>query len=448
MLRVERLLRWARVARFASLLALGIALLLTTRSIRAWADVPLAPLPPAPAARLAAQPQPSQHGQLSKEVVLRSGQTLSDVLAGRGLTPADAQAAAAAAMRWVNPRSLQPGDHYRAYVQNDPRPTTIQASLGGRGDLLLERGGAGWQATWRPVEKVVRLKTLVAVLVGSLDSSIRSAGGNPLLAYKMSDVLQWDLDFNRDLQPGDRFSLLYEEVYIDGAPAGPGDILAMTYRNGGKTLEAYRFGESAGYYDAEGRPLKKMFLRSPLPYSRVTSQFSLNRFHPLLKRVMPHWGIDLGAPEGTPVRATANGVVVSVGWEGGGGKMVKVRHPNGYITCYLHLSRYAGATRVGARVSQGDVIAYVGQTGLATGPHLDYRVQYHGAWINPMSLSSVPAPPIGGTELASFRTWRDSLRASLENAVPVPPPPFARSGAGAPAQRPQPVERVTAVARR
>lgn len=445
MARVESLLRWARAARFASLLGLGVALLVATRSILAYAEAPLPPAAPVPTRLAATKPTTPRYGQLAKEVTLRSGQTLSDVLAGLGLSSTEAQAAASAARRWVNPRSLQPGDHYRAFVQSEARPAVIEASLGGRGDLLLQRGGDGWEATWRPVERTVRLKTLAGVLVGSLDSSIRSAGGNPTLAYRMSDVLQWDLDFNRDLQPGDRFSLLYEEVYVDGVPVGPGDILALTYHNGGKTLEAYRYGEAGGYYDSEGRPLKKMFLRSPLPYSRVTSQFSQSRFHPLLKRLMPHWGVDLGAPVGTPVRATANGVVISVGWDGGGGKTVKVRHPNGYITCYLHLSRYAGATRVGARVNQGDVIAYVGQTGLATGPHLDYRVQYHGAWINPMSLASVPAPPIGGAEMAAFRTWRESLQASLEDAVPVPAPPFAR---GTFPSRAQPVERVTAVARR
>lgn len=435
----------ARALRFLSLALLAGGLVAATRSLNADNQAPLARrTEPGPIRH--ARAVPTSPGQPAREATLRPGQTLSDVLAGLGLSSTDAQAAAAAAARFVNPRSLQPGDTYRAFESAVRRPIAVQASLRGRGALSLERRGDGWEAAWRAVERTVRLKSLSGVVAGSLDSSIRSAGGDPILAYRMSDVLQWDLDFNRDLQPGDRFTLLYEEVYLDGSPAGLGDILALTYHNGGKVLEAYRYGEP-GYYDAEGRPLKKMFLRSPLPYSRVTSQFSQHRFHPLLKRVMPHWGIDLGAPEGTPVRATAAGVVVGVGWEGGGGKAVKIRHPNGYLTCYLHLSRYAEGARVGARVAQGDVVGFVGQTGLATGPHLDYRVQYRGDWINPMSLASVPAPPIAGAELASFHDWRDSLRISLEQATPVPVPPFARRNGGGPSA-PQPVERVTLTARR
>jgi murein DD-endopeptidase MepM/ murein hydrolase activator NlpD len=155
-------------------------------------------------------------------------------------------------------------------------------------------------------------------------------------------------------------------------------------------------------------------LRSPLRFSRITSRFTGRRFHPILKTYRPHYGVDYGAPTGTPVRVTANGVVRFAARDRGGGNTVKVRHPNGYLTAYLHLSRFASGIRSGHRVSQGDVIGYVGSTGLATGPHLDYRIQRDGRWINPLTLDNKPAEPISEEQLPAFLAWRDELRLALE----------------------------------
>src|SRR6185436_16247388 len=192
------------------------------------------------------------------------------------------------------------------------------------------------------------------------------------------------------------------------------------YDNDGRRHEAYRYGDSGVYYDGEGRPLKKMFLRSPLRYSRITSSFSHRRFHPVLKIFRPHYGVDYGAPVGTPVEVPANGVVTFAGWDRGGGNVVKVRHAGGYVTGYLHLSRFAQGIRPGTRVRQGDVIAFTGATGLASGPHLDYRVQHDGEWIDPLSLKGVRDEPIPTSRLASFRAWRDDIRMSMARGI-VPP---------------------------
>ena len=154
-----------------------------------------------------------------------------------------------------------------------------------------------------------------------------------------------------------------------------GTILARSTTTSGRLHEAYRYGDAGVYYDGDGSPMRKMFLRSPLRYSRITSSFSLHRFHPVLKEFRPHYGVDYGAPVGTPVQVTANGTVLSAGWDKGGGNVVKVQHAGGYVTAYLHLSRFAPGIRPGARVRQGDIIAFTGATGLATGPHLDYRVK-------------------------------------------------------------------------
>ena len=193
------------------------------------------------------------------------------------------------------------------------------------------------------------------------------AGAPGNLAYRLGDVFQWDLDFTRDLRVGDSFRIVFERVSIEGRSERVGEVLAVAYQNQGRALEAYRF-EDLGYYDADGRPLRKQFLRSPLAFSRVTSRFSSRRFHPVLKVHRPHYGVDYGAPVGTPVRVTANGTVVSAGWNKGGGNVVKVRHPNGYLTSYLHLSKFSGLAKKGRRVQQGQVVGFVGSTGLSSIP--------------------------------------------------------------------------------
>jgi len=262
-------------------------------------------------------------------------------------------------------------------------------------------------------------------LSGSLEGSMARAGAPTELAYAVADVLQWDLDFSRDLRHGDEFRVLFEEVLVEGYEPRPERVLAVDYgRPGRRHVEAYWFagGEERGYYDADGRPLQKMFLRSPLPYSRITSRFSRHRFHPVLKTFRPHYGVDYGAPVGTAVRATASGTVVLAGWDGGGGKTVKIRHPNGYLSAYLHLSRFATGVRRGARVEQGELIAFSGATGLASGPHLDYRVQKDGHWIDPLSIKSVPVEPVSPLRLAEFHAVQQAMRASLETGRPFAPP--------------------------
>ena len=366
---------------------------------------------------------PSSRNEVSRIPVerdLRRGETLIDVLSDLGFEPVEAHRAAGVLAEHLDLRRLKAGQPYIAYYTRDSRLAALEWPVGERGRAVLERADDDWVGSFVPYRRRVEARSISGVLEGSLIGSVQRAGAPERLVYEMAWVLQWDLDFNRDLRVGDRFRVLFEETYLDGAYAGLGGILALTYENGGKTLEAFRFRDEDSFYDAEGRPLKKMFLRSPLRFSRVTSSFSHRRFHPILKRYRPHYGVDYGAPVGTPVRVTANGVVSFAGRNGGAGRMVKVRHPNNYLTAYLHLSRFAKGIRSGRRVSQGDVIGHVGSTGLSTGPHLDYRVQHRGRWINPLALKSVPAEPIPDAELEEFRVWRDALTASLESGAPLP----------------------------
>lgn len=352
---------------------------------------------------------------------LASGQTLGAIFAELGLDGSESHQAALAASRYVDLRQLRPGAEYAAYYDEQEALGRFELAVGGKGRLELERTGLGWQPTFRTFERQVRVASVRGTVEGAFESAVVRAGAAGELAYAIADALQWDLDFNRDLRNGDRFAALYEEVWLEGERHGLGDLLAISYEGAGRRLEVYRFGEPGGFYDAEGRPLTKMFLRSPLPYSRVTSRFSNRRFHPVLKTFRPHYGVDYGAPTGTPVRVTASGTVVSAGWDGGGGKTVKVRHPNGYLTAYLHLSKVATGIRAGARVAQGDVVGYVGATGLATAPHLDYRVQRDGRWIDPLTIKSVPGEPLSKLALAEFHATRDQMRASLDSGAPYAP---------------------------
>lgn len=367
---------------------------------------------------------------------LRPGQTLGGVLAELGVEGEAALAAARASSRFVDLRQLRSGTPWRAYLDGGGALERFELVLAGRGELTLEREADGWRPAFRAYARETNLRHVHGVVDGSFETAVVRAGAPAELAYRIAEVLQWDLDFSRDLQRGDEFRALFEEVRVEGAEPRPERVLAVAYgRPGGRTIEGYYFGEGAegGFYDALGRPLQKMFLRSPLPYSRVTSGFSHRRFHPVLGVFRPHHGVDYGAPTGTPVRVTASGTVVSAQWDGGGGRTVKVRHANGYLTAYLHLSKFATGVRAGARVRQGDVIGYVGATGLATAPHLDYRVQVQGRWIDPLSIKSVAAEPIPAARRAAFDAHRNALQASLVSGRPFAPPAVAVARAGAPA---------------
>ncbi len=357
------------------------------------------------------------NGWIPIPYAFRPGETLASVLADLGLSRQQGYRAAQAAAELTDLRKLRAGDGYVAFYLGDEL-AAVHLAIRNDGRLEIRRDGDAWNASFRAYDRTVELRAVRGVLAGSLEASIRHAGGDGGAAYRMADVLQWDMDFNRDLREGDHFEILYERVYLDGEFHDLGAVLALSYESGSRRLTAYRFGDANAYYDADGRPLQKMFLRSPMRYSRVTSKFTNRRLHPVLKTYRSHYGVDYGAPAGTPVRATANGVVASASWDDGGGRTVKVRHPNGYLTAYLHLSGYAEGIRSGTRVSQGQVVGYVGSSGLATGAHLDYRVQLAGRWIDPLALKNEPAPPIGESELPSFFAWKASLDARMLEDAP------------------------------
>ena len=418
-----------RLALPLGLILLATGLFLTTQTLQAFnrSLFPLTPPPRFSTRAVLPTEATAKLGQarLPVEYTLLRGETVNQVFEKLGLHATDARDAASLLAEHVSLRAIRAGNRYSAFFNPDASLASFELVVDGSGRLGMSRRDSRWAASWQPFRRSAELRVLRGRLDGSLEASIRDAGGPAELAYRMADVLQWDLDFSRDLRRGDRFDVLYEDLLVDGAHHDIGRIVGLSYDNQGRSHEAYRWDESGTYYDGEGRPLRKMFLRSPLRYSRITSLFSHSRFHPVLHSFRPHYGVDYGAPVGTPVEVTANGEVVFAGWDRGGGNVMKVRHAGGYVTAYLHLSRFASGIRPGARVRQGDVVAYTGATGLASGPHLDYRVKHNDEWIDPLTLKGVRDEPIPGSRLASFRSWRGQLLSAFQTGMAPKLPGYA-----------------------
>ena len=326
----------------------------------------------------------------------------------------------------IDPKRLFPGTEFRGTLTPSGALESLGVIFDSRNEVHLEASLQGILVARveRPiVSEVLRLEGEVeSSLFGAMDS----AGGDPELAVQIAQIYQWDIDFLRDIRKGDTFIVVADRQTVDGEFYGWGTVFATRFINDGRTLDAVVYPDDSGrlgYYDLEGQPLRKQFLRSPLKFSRVTSRFSMSRFHPVLRRRMPHYGVDYGAPTGTPVHVTADGTVTLAARNGGGGNMVTVRHTNGYVTNYLHLSRYGKGIRRGTRVSQGQVIGYVGSTGLSTGPHLDYRVTLNGKWINPLAISSPAVKPLSEDRLQRFLAH---ALAVLSLIIDEPPPVGAR----------------------
>ena len=273
---------------------------------------------------------------------------------------------------------------------------------------------------------------------GSLIGVLEDRGENVQLALEMAEIFGGEVDFNSDIHPGDRFEVLFERAVRDGRFAGYGEIKAAIMENEGRRLTAIRSTDADGkaaWYDADGRSLKRQFLKSPLFFDpRITSRFSNRRFHPVHGTYRAHLGVDFGAPYGTAVRTVATGTVDFAAYSGEAGRMVRVKHAGGYQTAYLHLSSFAAGVRPGARVSQGQVIGFVGATGTATGPHLDYRIMKNGRYVDPIAEHKrMPkGDAINPTGLAPFLRLRDDVLGQLASTLAASPAPAA-----APARQPQ-----------
>jgi murein DD-endopeptidase MepM/ murein hydrolase activator NlpD len=310
---------------------------------------------------------------------------------------------------------LAPGKTVRAKVAGDGRLLALRYQNGGK-VLSVERRDDSFSIGEASVELERRILMRSGEIRSSLFSATDAAGMSDAIAIQVADIFSTDIDFHRDLRRGDHFSVVYEMFYDRGEPVRAGRVLAAEFINVGKLYRAVYFQYSdnqGGYYTPDGRNIRKQFLRSPLEFSRISSGFS-NRFHPILQQWRAHKGIDYAAPTGTRVKATGDGVVEFVGRHAGGyGNLVVLRHQSKYTTWYGHLSAFAPGLRKGARVAQGEVIGYVGATGLATGPHLHYEFRIDGVHQNPLQVVLPAAPPISAELKPAFDVATQPLAQQL-----------------------------------
>ena len=269
----------------------------------------------------------------------------------------------------------------------------------------------------RPVTLIRTKKS--AVIESSLWYAIMQEGLPYSLAAEMEDIYQWTVDFF-GIQKGDAFTVIYDEKFVDTLSVGIGRVWGAKFTHGGKDIYAipFRQDDRLRYWEYDGGSLRKQMLKAPLKFTRISSKFSNARYHPVLKRYRPHHGVDYAAPKGTPVHAVADGVVTVKGWDSkGGGNYIKIKHPNNLMTGYLHLSGFAKGLAQGKRVSQGELIGYVGSTGVSTGPHLDFRVWRNGTPIDPLKIPQEPAEPISEANRAAFEFVRERIVAELNGDI-------------------------------
>lgn len=363
-------------------------------------------MPPALRYHELQQPFHTELPEHSLILTIEKNDTLDKILLAGGLSRTESAALTAQLAGTVDVRRLRPGHLVRFHYDQTGTVDAVQMKVTGWGEVGAVRNGNAFevkavQAAIREVET-----TISATVHRSLYEALRDAGEGPQVVQQLSDVFQWDIDFF-ELRRGDSFSFVVTKQYAGNDLVGYGPITAARFTHRDTTYHAFRHempDGRAGYYAASGTPLRKQFIKSPLRFSRITSGFTKRRFHPVLKYFRPHYGVDYGAPVGTPVMSTADGVVVEARYKTGEGNFIRVRHSSRIDTCYLHLSRFKKGLKKGTRVNQGDVIGYVGMTGLATGPHLDYRVSENGKWLDPLKLKSITPDPLRGESLRRFRS--------------------------------------------
>ena len=359
------------------------------------------------------------------------------VLQGLGIDPLTASRAAASAQSVFNLRHLRAGNELAIGRSILGELRAVRYRIDADRVLMVSPQGGDFHSEIQTIPSEIQTAGVTGTIRDSLFGAVIDAGEKPELAMRLADIFRWDLDFYTDPRPGDTLRVVVEKkILSNGDVASYGRILAAEYINGGRVYRAVLFHDPTGnlaYYTPDGKSMKKAFLHSPLKFAApITSHFSLHRFHPILKEYRPHLGIDYAAPTGTPVQTIGDGRVIFAGMKGGSGNLIEVQHSNGYTTYYMHLSRIL--VRNGQRVEQGQRIGLVGMTGLATGPHLDFRIQRRGEFLNFERLPLPPSDPIAKRDWKEFAAARDinlakmpSLPAqqstTLAKTIPASPSP-------------------------
>jgi murein DD-endopeptidase MepM/ murein hydrolase activator NlpD len=342
---------------------------------------------------------------------VRKNQNLSSILLPYGVPYATIDALARASKEVFDVRKLAAGKPYTIYCTKDStglatcfvyEPNAVDYVVFNMQDSVHIYKGK------KDIEKKTRY--VKGVVNSSLYVDLKKLDADPLLAIELSEIYAWTIDFYR-IQKGDEFEVLYTENFVDGKSIGVDRILSSTFTSYGKPIKAYYFESEneKGYFDAEGGNLKKAFLKAPVKYSRISSGYSMKRFHPVQKRYKAHLGTDYAAPKGTPIMAVGDGVITEARYKANNGNYVKMKHNSVYSTQYLHMSKIASGIKPGVRVSQGDVIGYVGSTGLATGPHVCFRFWKNGKQVDHRREELPPSEPISNSSLSEFTAMKHSM---------------------------------------
>ncbi len=345
------------------------------------------------------------------------GDTITQVLQRGGVTNTEAHKIVRELKGTYNLARIHPGQKV-TLTKKDKQVVSLRYDISKASYLVSEKLHNGTFSS-----KIINIPYTIktAIVSGEINNSlfgaITSNGENPELADSMAKLYEYDIDFNRDIRKGDKFRVIIEKQYLNGKFASYRNILAAEFINRDKSYKVIRYtceDGSTSYYHPDGRAVKKLFLRCPLPFMRITSRYG-NRKHPVLGFSAKHNGVDFGAPTGTIVRASASGTIVQKGYHRIRGKFIIIRHPNRYQTHYYHLSRIKPSVRRGSRVAQGDIIGNVGSTGRSTGPHLHYGIKKNYRFINPLTLKSPSVKPINATEIDQFRHYSSSLFSLLSD---------------------------------
>jgi murein DD-endopeptidase MepM/ murein hydrolase activator NlpD len=407
----------------------GTAFLLVLLSglvIPAWAGAMRSnPVPPVHALlplalpTLVEQPKPRALSEEWQSVQVQPGQTLSDIFQAQGFSLTDLQRVMDASGSARALHQIRPGQEFQ-FLRGDAGTLAgvrFDQDEASRATLRLDGDKPALVSEARAVE------TREHIAHGDIDSSLFGAGAKAgmsnAMVLKLAEVFKFDIDFVQDLRVGDSFTVIYDDVYRDGAYLHEGDIVAAEFINQGKHYTAYRFRNTDGkfgYYSQEGRPLQGSFLRIPVDFTRISSQFSAGRMHPILGTMRAHKGVDYAAPTGTPIHAAGDGVVKFRGWMNGYGNFVIIQHNSTISTAYGHMSRFADV-RVGQRVSQGSTIGFVGMTGLATGPHLHYEFRVNNVQRDPQTVTLPKPEPLPAAQLAKFRSTVVEPQLARINAI-------------------------------
>jgi len=376
------------------------------------------PLPPLPQ-RASEKKDSAEKKETSRTVEIKAGRrdVFSTLMNRAGVHYGTIDTLAKLDHRQKKLTLIRPGDRFSVTFDAKGHPLRIVRHLNRTTDVVAERGAEGWKITTvhQPVDVITAFA--YGVIRGSLYDAGKKAGLSDRTIMNLANLYQWEIDFARQLRPGDTFKVIYEKRYLNGEYLGDGRILAAELHTSGRTYRAFalrdKAGKIIGYYDEKGHNLRKAFMRNPVDFVRITSRFTLHRWHPIQHRWKAHRGVDYGGRVGTPVHVTGNGRVIFKGWKRGYGRVVYVRHGRKYTTVYGHLSRF-GRIHKGSYVKMGQIIGYIGQSGWATGPHLHYEFRINGHHVDPLRVRFPDASPVPKKYRTAFRTQQRFLMAQLQ----------------------------------